>query len=538
MSLEAARDLSIPDLLRVLNEKLSLECTKIQVFPVVSADSLEFEIANLEARAHNVLKLIPSLRIILQNLLQPVNRLPPDIISRIARAVPHKYSNFDAQRIIPLTHVCRYWRASIVSTPENWTLVSSCSKLLAALSLERSASSPLEVSLFMDEVKERPGVTDLLIPYLRSVETLRISELTTTEEIARTLPNFPHSMPNLRSLELSLSDEGDNWDPSFDPFGLFPHTLSDLSLHDVPLYPSFLNIRALTQFTFFNQKSTLPMDTLLTFLEENRALESVTIMYHFPEIESPPRRPQHRTVVGDRLRFLRIQCWSAVADAKFLISSITLGKGAHLEISSGCGVGFNEILSGVSTTHLENLPGPTFMEYESHPREIRLRGPNGSFSFNSFDGLEGLFIELPALPPLTHIREFRLVHRTLLLPPPGPELSYQLSSFPALETLAIECDVECNTDLSGALSPLLSKASAHPSLKTLAFLNCVITDEFVEGLTRFASNREKTASARLYRVVIVHRDGRFPSAGLIRALKRRVPVVDVRFGKELPTDLT
>ena len=390
----------------------------------------------------------------------------------------------------------------------------------------------------MDEVRERPGFTNLLIPYLRNVETLRISELTTVKEIGQTLPNFPRSTPNLRSLELLLSDEGDKWNPSFDPFGLFPNTLSDLSLHDIPLYPSILDIRTLTQFTFFNQKFSLPMDTLLTFLGENRALESVTLMNHFPELATPPRHPERRTVVCDRLRYLRIQCWSAVTDAQFLVSSIALGKGAHLEISSGCGVGLNEILSGVSTTHLANLPGPTFMEYESHPREIRLRGSNGTFSFNSLDGLGSLFVEFPALPALTSIREFRLIHRTLLLPPPGPEVSHRLSSFPALETLAIECDVECNTDLSDALSPLLSNPSAHPSLKTLAFLNCVITDEFLEELMRFALARENTVSAGLHRVVIVHRDGSFPSADLVRALQRRVPVVDVRFGKELPKDLT
>ena len=471
-------------------------------------------------------------------MLQPVNRLPPEILSRIARDVPHKYSNIDVQRIIPLTHVCRYWRTSILSVPENWTLISSCSKLLAELSLERSRAAPLEVSLFMDEVREKNGFAGLLIPHLRNVEILRISELTTIEEITKTLPNFPHSTPNLRSLELSLSDEGENWDPSVDPFGLFPHTLSDLSLHDIPLYPSFLDMRTLTQFTFTNQKFSLPFHTLSTVLEGNLALESVTLMNHFPDIEPPLQHPQGRAAIGDKLRYLRIHCWSTVVDAKILISAISLRKGAHLEISSGCGIGLHEILSGISTTHLANLSGPTFMEYESHPREVRLHGPNGTFSFNNFDGLEGLFVEFPVLPPLTDVREFRFIHRTLLIPPPGPELSQRLASFPALETFAIECDVEYDTDLSDALSPLMSNDLDHPSLKTLAFLNCVITEEFMDGLTRFATNRKNTALARLHRVVIVHTDGKFPSAFSIRSLQMVVPVVDVRFGKELPPDLT
>lgn len=50
MSLEAARDLSIPDL-RVLNEKLNLECTWLRAIPlpppVTSVDLLESEASAL-----------------------------------------------------------------------------------------------------------------------------------------------------------------------------------------------------------------------------------------------------------------------------------------------------------------------------------------------------------------------------------------------------------------------------------------------------------------------------------------------------------
>ena len=48
MTLETARDLSIADLLRMLNEKLGLECTRVQgtrLPPAVSATSLEREVS-------------------------------------------------------------------------------------------------------------------------------------------------------------------------------------------------------------------------------------------------------------------------------------------------------------------------------------------------------------------------------------------------------------------------------------------------------------------------------------------------------------
>jgi hypothetical protein len=71
-------------------------------------------------------------------------------------------------------------------------------------------------------------------------------------------------------------------------------------------------------------------------------------------------------------------------EGQALISGIALSKGAKLEFhgcpTSGYGVGVNDILSGISTTHLSNLPSPTFMEYRAYTRDIRLLGPNGSAS--------------------------------------------------------------------------------------------------------------------------------------------------------------
>ena len=74
------------------------------------------QIKRLETRAQDVLRFILSL----QNLSQPVNRLPPEILSRIAQCSLN--AAVDARPIVPLTHVCRYWRDSITSDPANWTL--------------------------------------------------------------------------------------------------------------------------------------------------------------------------------------------------------------------------------------------------------------------------------------------------------------------------------------------------------------------------------------------------------------------------------
>ena len=222
-------------------------------------------------------------------------------------------------------------------------------------------------------------------------------------------------------------------------------------------------------------------------------------------------------------------------DGEALISNISLPKGATLDVDCCEGdVTVNDVLSGISTTHLSNLLSPTFMEYFTHRSIVQLLGPNGTARFRSYYP-NTPFIEFPRLP-LASIREFRLDNRWwgLIHSRPDPEVFHHLSSFPALETFTIRSD----GDLSYVLSPLLSGPSTSPCLKTLGFWDCIITEEFMERLARFASDRKNTASSWLRRVVIVHQEGKFPSAASIRELKEHVPVVDVWIAPELPEDLT
>ena len=111
----------------------------------------------LETRAHDILKFLHSLR----NILSPVNRLPPEIISYIARYALGD-DDVDARSIVPLTRVYRYWRDSIMSTPNNWTLISNRWKNLAAVSLERAKAAPLTVDF---DLKRDPRFLDLLLPH-------------------------------------------------------------------------------------------------------------------------------------------------------------------------------------------------------------------------------------------------------------------------------------------------------------------------------------------------------------------------------------
>ena len=456
-----------------------------------------------------------------------MNRLPPESLSRIAQCFLDNNA-VDTRSIIPLTHVCRYWRESIISTPGNWALISSEWTGLTELSLKRCMAAPLELWLHMPQVRTNPGFSTLVTPHLQNTKTLRVRHISSIEELAQILQNFPQSMPNLQSL--SLSGHAD-WDRSIDPFESLTPALTQLSLISVPLYPSFMRLKALTDLTLRNHRFNPHLDTLLDFLEENRSLERVTLDIRF--IEPPLRNPWRRITIGDKLRSLSICSTNAMA-SRALISSITLQRGAHLEIIVyDRSAESNVVLSVVSTTYFPNLRSPTQMEYHPDKKNIRLIGPNGSFSFKGISRSESPFTEFPLLH-LTDVRTFRLVRRTSgAADPPTDPIEFPLSSIPSLETLAIEREVA----MSRLFSTLFSSQSAYPSLKILAFLDCGLDDGFMEALKRFASNRKNTTSARLYRVVIVNSRGNLPKFASIESLEEHVPIVDVRIGRELPTDL-
>jgi hypothetical protein len=461
--------------------------------------------------------------------LQPVNRLPPEVLSQITGYVPHE-DDTDAWPIVRLTFVCRYWRELIASTPWNWTSISNRSDGLAALSLQRAKGLPLKLYLDMEIIEPRE-FSELVNPHIKNAESLHFFGFNTTTEIAQMFPNFTQSMPNLRSLTLDGPKVIKQISSVDLPESLVP-TLRYLEVVGVPLSSSFLRLRALTELVLYHSRPSLHLDTLLDFLEANRSLKRADLTIRPTGlIRTSLFVPQLRGAIVNQLQHLSIN-YTCTMIGKALLSNIPLQRGAHLEIITDTRDESDGVLFGVLAARFPNLLSPIFMEYQSHKKSIRLLGPNGSFSFQS-SGREGsLFGELRLLP-LTNVREFRLKNRR----PEGVRnldpVVFKPSVFPALETFAIDCDIQ----ISQFLSALLSNPSFSPSLRTLAFLNCDFSGDSLEALTRFASDRTKTTSAWLRRVVIVDSKGNLPSIASIDALEKYVPIVNVGVGKELPTDL-
>jgi len=271
------------------------------------------QLKTLETGARGILEILPFLR----NILQPVNRLPPEILSRVARCSLDEDAR-DASSIVPLTHVCRYWRESITSAPENWTLISDDRIELAKLSLGRAKAARLDVTIDIHQFgAESFG---LIADHTKNINTLRVQNLPGHEELTAAVPGFPRSTPNLQSLTLLCSYTSDKWDQSIDPFKSLSPTLTCLSLFNVPLYPSLHNLRRLTDLTLRYHRFNLSLDSLLDFLEYNLWLESATLDIRFTE--PALRNSRRREPIRNRLQHLSISCNNPTnvwAKWKFLI---------------------------------------------------------------------------------------------------------------------------------------------------------------------------------------------------------------------------
>ena len=428
--------------------------------------------------------------------------------------------------------MCRRWRESLISIPENWVLISSKNEDIAAICLQRAKAAPLEIVICIPSPTEPFLFPRTLEPHVQKTRTLSVTSISTIEQLMGMFPNFPQSMPMLESLDLTSYELEGDW--SIDRFGPFTPTLRRLSLHGIPLYPSLLRVRTLTQLTLSNLESPPRLDTLLDFLEGNQSLKSANLWFSFAEL--PRRNPQRRIL--NQLQHLWIECGRQV-DARALITSIPLRRGARLKIKiPDYSATLSNMLPNVSTAHLSNPPSPTFFEFNTHQYHIGvlLRGPGGEFSFSRPPRADESLPDYHLLP-LTNVREFRLVCSGSTVPDPP---TFRPPLLPSLEALAIiQYNPECNVDVRRVLSPLLSNPTSSPLLKNLAFLNCDLSDKLMEEITKFASERKKTlTSTWLYRVLIVNEDGKFPSAASIQKLRRHVSVVDVSMKHTLPEDLT
>jgi len=456
-----------------------------------------------------------------------VNRLHPEVIALCAAFV----SDTDPKPIIPLTHVCRYWRRAIASIPRIWASIGSGWKHLAPLYLERSAAVPLSVKISISDIKGDKYFLRALIPHASRISGLSLTGYSSIESVVDDLPGlFTSPTPPLTSLGLEQTDQLAEAFPS-DEVSTPPlfRNLSNLrTLHFVrtPLYPAVFSIASLVELKLVDYTSPFHFREFIEFLQSNSDLELVTLDLQFSE-DSTQISPERKASLP-QLRHLTFTCGDAT-DARALLSWVSLRRGSHITIrgsqSNPC-VTLASFLPSPPTSIQELLTPITAIKYCS-ARWLHIFGGEGQFSFQPskrtpklYEGFN-LFIKKA-------VREFHI--GAYNLDSSRAYLSWPLQYLPALEVLVLS-----ETHLPpGSLSALAKEDPLCPSLKTITFFDCEVTEDIIDELEEVLSKRRNSTATRLYRVVIVNTTHDLPSLQLIHRLRKFVPRVDVGVGDELP----
>ena len=128
-----------------------------------------FQVDRLEQDKSEVLRLIRSVK----NVLVPINRAPPEIVTLIPRCWTKRGADRD---LIILTHVCKHWREVFIADSSLWTHLDCAHAAKTRVFIERSRSSPLRISLrqYSTVPRLRGNAFRLVLPHISRIASLHI----------------------------------------------------------------------------------------------------------------------------------------------------------------------------------------------------------------------------------------------------------------------------------------------------------------------------------------------------------------------------
>ena len=427
-------DLSVDQLLALLNDKVrSLSTVGTKYDPTVSKSPSGYDLRS-DPILRQLARVDTELRSTI-NAIQPVNRLPTEILAEIFAYIHPRL----LQRYLPLihaTHVCRHWRNVIWSTPRSWTWINPKWAALLPLSLRLSGSASIEVEVpSVDSFSF--GFVELLLPHCARVASFTLAFSAATRGYCSKIIGRLQCMPDLRELSI-LAEPGltTYWLPILS--GGMPH-LESITLSVFSYGQQVVQLTHLSTINITVEYSTLA--EVVELFANNPKLRSATLCGSFRN-KSCQRKPGGIRMVS--LRQLDLLSWSATSLLQFL----ALEKGAHI-----CMFGPAFILETIGsegffpsdTTFLPNLASLKQLRWYIMSRDtlMEFSGPNGSFS--------------------------------ILLPRPEVQ-TFATDSFPLGEIEELHCESSISSDLLTGTKELnriiRGMAPAMTQLRKVTFAMC------------------------------------------------------------------
>jgi len=366
-------ELSVDQLLTLLNKKvryLSAFGTKYESTVSKPRPRSSFRFNDLDPATHQLSRVDVELRLTV-NAIRPVNQLPAEILIEIFEFLHPRILH----RYLPLvraTHVCRHWRNVISSTPGCWTWISTGWAELLPLSLQLSASAPIEV-----QVSSRDGFSprfvDLLLPHCERVAFFTLAFSTVTRGHCSHIFNRLPCMPNLRMLSVIA-------EPGLTPcwFPILSGDMPYLESITLPFFSYGEQVVQLTHLTTIDiTVECSALADVVGLFANNPELRSATLCGSFRDKSCQWKRGAVRM---DSLRQLNLLSWSTTS----LLPFFTLQKGAHIRVFGPASVLETVGAGGLfpSDTFLPNLVGLKQLHWYFTARDAHMEftGPNGGFS--------------------------------------------------------------------------------------------------------------------------------------------------------------
>ncbi|KAG7090386.1 hypothetical protein E1B28_009505 [Marasmius oreades] len=290
----------------------------------------------------------------LRNSLQPINRLPPELLSQIfletkqnlpsfLPLVKGGIRSFENHSWLSLTHVCRHWRGIVASSPPLWGTIDNLrGGVDPELSLKRSRRALLDVFLSITGPEFLPISEDLihhLIPHIPRIRQFHIN----TDGWFNSTPIYGflnrgegEEGGGAMCLEsLSIVTKGRDV-----VGGVLPRIFDDrmpvlraVTLEHFTSWPAGY-FRHLTHLCLFDQWNEGPVARpstreFLDFLEGSPGLEELAVVRAGPTREDEddvPRVVGKRKVVLGKLRELSLGDWPSMGVVKRFLEHLSLPK--------------------------------------------------------------------------------------------------------------------------------------------------------------------------------------------------------------------
>ena len=261
-----------------------------------------------------------------KNNFAPINKIPSDVFSLI----PGYLKSFEEdENLITMTHVCRGWRELLIACPSLWVRLHCKNADKTRVYIDRSKSSPLELSLSAHLVTARiEAAFAMVIPHIGRLKSLVIFG---PDGILQYLtPYLSSPIPLLNKLIISICC---NPGASVLDTTLFNGDLSSLcslSLAGVITNLPWKNLSKLTTFKLSRvPEDKISVTQLLDFFEDAHHLRDITLHHSIPTMSNAP---PGRVVSIPHLKKLTI---NTDLVHSILLNHLSIPAGASLTLAMG-----------------------------------------------------------------------------------------------------------------------------------------------------------------------------------------------------------